>query len=98
MAAQALRGYAVDTQRHAVDTQRPAVLLIFLLHISIKGAMKLCRAPNSGIIRVPAGNNRAYGCEEWDLIVGQQRFVSVALASPEKLMLLRRPDVVNDCN
>ena len=69
-----------------------------VLHISIKGAVELCRALNSGIIRVLAGNNRAYGCEEWDLIVGRQRFVSVALVSLEKLMLLRRPDVVDDCN
>ena len=69
-----------------------------VLHISIKGAVELCRALNSGMIRVPAGDNRAYRCEEWNLIVRRQRLVGVALASPEKLMLLWRPDVVDDCN
>jgi hypothetical protein len=32
------------------------------------------------------------------VIISWQRFVSVALASLEKLMLLRRPDKVNNCN
>jgi hypothetical protein len=69
-----------------------------VLHISIKGAVELCRALNSGVIRVPAGDDRAYGCKEWDVIISRQRFVSVALASLEKLMLLRRPDEVDNCN
>jgi hypothetical protein len=69
-----------------------------VLYILIKGAVELCRALNSGVIRVPAGDDQAYGCKEWDVIISQQRFVSVALASLEKLMLLRRPDKVNNCN
>ena len=69
-----------------------------VLHISIKGTVELCRALNSGVIRVPAGDDWAYGCKEWDLIIGWQRFIRVALASLEKLMLLRRLDEVDNCN
>jgi hypothetical protein len=69
-----------------------------VLYISIKGAVELCRALNSGVIRVLAGDDRAYRCKEWDVIISRQRFVSVALASLEKLMLLRRPDKVDNCN
>jgi hypothetical protein len=43
-----------------------------VLHISVKVAVELCRALNSGVIRVPAGDDRAYRCKEWDLIITVQ--------------------------
>ncbi len=69
-----------------------------MLSVQVISSRKLSSSLKSGIVGVPASNNRLNGLEYFKTLLGGQVVVGAALETAKKLVLLRRFDIVDDVN